>query len=84
MFKEAGKGFLLSMCTQYTHAMNTCNIHMPENIAGAYLLDRSCSTLMQMRTVKLSPTVFCYLFCNPSLFHREYVHNAGGFARMGT
>ena len=48
-FKEAGKGFLLHMHTQSTHAIT--NMHASE--INATYLDRSCSMLMQMRTVKL-------------------------------
>ena len=59
-FKGAEKGFLLHARNLHKHA------RVREHCNGAYLdyLDTSCSTLMQMRTVKLSPTDFGYFSCN--------------------
>ena len=62
--KEARKGFLLQVRVQSTHAITNMHASARGHYNDAYL-DRSCSTLMQMRTVKLSPTDFGYFSCNP-------------------
>ena len=65
-----------------------------EHCNGAYL-DRSCSTLMQMRTIKLLPTDFGFFSCHPQndrtekylLFTNSQIRLDGRpsrFARVGT
>ena len=50
--------------SQSTHAITNLHASAGGHCNDAYL-DRSCSTLIQRRTVKLSKTDFGYFSCNP-------------------